>query len=97
MRIRFTPEAELDLIEIENHYVSIAPPLAERFLEEFLSHLHLVSDNPNAGIALRKGFRYFHLTRFPYLVIYELSLPDLVVVHILHNKRHPKIRKKRTK
>lgn len=97
MNIRFTPEAEFDLIEVENHYLSIAPHLADQFLKELLSCLGLVSENPNAGIPLRKSFRYFHLTRFPYLVIYELSAPDLVVVHVLHNKRHPKIRKKRTK
>ncbi len=97
MSIRFTPEAELDLIEIEEHYLKIASHLPEQFVEELIDHLDFLLNNPNAGIKIRKGYRCTHLSRFPYFVIYEIETVEFVVVQIVHDKRHPKMKFKRIK
>ena len=97
MNIRLTPEAELDVIEIEAYYLKLSPYLAQHFFEELMDHLDLISGSPNAGIKIRKGFRRFQMSKFPYSIIYEFDQDGVIVVHIVHDKRHPKTKLKRIK
>ena len=87
----FHPEAEADLREAVDRYTqSDSPDRARKFLNEFERVVAMVTTNPEAGPRVDGERRMYHLTGYPYTVIYKpLSVgPRILVVH--HQHRSPK-------
>jgi plasmid stabilization system protein ParE len=76
-------------------YVLENEKLAEDFLFEFRDALLSVSRAPQGFQKRYKTVRAFALKRFPYNVYYILEKDTLSVIAIIHQKRNPKLWKKR--
>lgn len=92
MKLRLTPGAEDDIIEIQDYYLANAPHIAHEFIDELFDHLNFLKDNPAAGVQIKNGYRMYLMSRFPYYIIYELTEDLLLILHIVHRKRDPKHR-----
>ena len=66
------PGAEIDLIDASDFYRKQAGEVvAKRFLAEFERVAQLVARKPDAGAEIRENRRRFHLSVFPYTVVYR--------------------------
>lgn len=97
MTIRLTREAELDLIEIEVYYLREGPQLADDFTKDLFKYLDLICKQPDSGSRLTDRYRKFLMKRFPCYIVYEWTPGMLVVIQLVHDKRHPRVQYKRIK
>ena len=95
LRIIVRPLAELDLELAVKWYVLENEKLAEDFLFAFRDALITVGRLPHGFQKKYKSVRVFSMKRFPYSVYYFLDSDVLHVIAILHQKRNPKLWKKR--
>jgi plasmid stabilization system protein ParE len=91
---------ELAVAEIEEaceYYNQKAPNLGFEFEEEVFSLLSLIKDNP---FLFPVKFAHIHeavLSRFPFVVNYEIIDKQILISAVFHQKRNPakKIKRKR--
>lgn len=95
LKIIVRPLAELDLDIAVKWYVLESEKLGERFLFEFRNAILAVSKTPYSFQKKYKSIRAFALKRFPYNIYYFLDKNTLFVIAVLHQKRNPKLWKKR--
>ncbi len=90
MRIQYTAQARLDLLEGLSYYEEHQPGLAADFYKEF-GHAELdVLEAPEFWHPLKKGYRRKHLKRYPYSLVYRIEGEDLLlVVAVAHSSRKP--------
>jgi toxin ParE1/3/4 len=90
MKLRFTPRAAQDLIDIADYIRAENPAAAQRVRDSILESLQLLSDFPDIGrrqteIGVRK-----HVTRkYGYLVYYsvDVEMNELAILTIRHPAR----------
>lgn len=68
-KIIFTKDADLDLIEIHNYIAQDNPSRALSFIEEILSAIAKLSDNPFLGTKISDGRK---LSYANYIVLYKV-------------------------
>ena len=84
------PGAEHDLAEASDFYLKQAGEVvARRFLAEFERVAQLVDRNPEAGAEIRANRRRFHLTVFPYTVVYRNLGSSIQILVVRHQSRKP--------
>jgi len=95
VRLIISPFAELDLIEIKSWYSVESINLFNEFISEFEHLVFLISQNPKEFPVISKRYRKAILKRFPYKIIYSTEKEVVVIVAVIHHKRHPNIWKSR--
>lgn len=95
LKIIVKPLAELDLHEAVNWYVLENEELAETFLFEFKDAVRAVSRSPLGFQKRYKSVRAFAMKKFPYNVYYLLDKGTMDILAVIHQKRNPKLWKKR--
>ncbi|MFI5164730.1 MAG: type II toxin-antitoxin system RelE/ParE family toxin [Bacteroidia bacterium] len=95
LKIIVKPLAELDLQEAVNWYFLENEELAETFLFEFRDAVRAVSRSPLGFQKRFKSVRAFAMKRFPYHVYYLLDKDTLYIIAVIHQKRNPKLWKRR--
>ena len=95
LRIIVKPLAELDLELAVKWYLLENEKLAEEFLFEFRNAVRIVSVTPLGFQRRYKSVRAFAMKKFPYNVYYILDKNTFFVIAIIHQKRNPKLWKKR--
>ena len=84
------PSAERDIAEASDFYEERAGiAVARRFLAEIDRVAKLVNRNPDAGVPLTKTRRMFHLSVFPYTVVYRMLAGDVQMLVVRHRHRKP--------
>jgi len=71
------------------YYNKELPGLGFKFEEEVFQLLELIQDNP---LLFPVKFAHIHeavVTRFPFVVNYEVSGKQIIVSAVFHAKRHP--------
>lgn len=91
MRLRYTPEAlvELDrvLAGIEEH----SPQGARRVQARIKAVMELLLRHPNAGqLTNLKPMRRIVATPYPYLIFYEPHDEEIIVIGVRHGARDPR-------
>lgn len=87
-KVRVSPLAEADLIEIALHISSQNISAADKFLEAVNHKFHLIGHHPELGRLrpeLRSNVR--SLPIMGYVVFYDTGSVDILVVRILHGHR----------
>ena len=59
------------------------------FVAEFERTATLVFEHPMLGAIFRGTRRRFHLRRFPYSIIYQVTTEELRVIAVAHHRRLP--------
>nr|WP_256840240.1 type II toxin-antitoxin system RelE/ParE family toxin [Ornithinimicrobium sp. HY1745] len=89
MRIILTQHAVTDIAEARDHYAAIAPHLSLRFVEDIDAAFERMTMFPR-GAPPVEGFdelRRARMRQFPYGIFYQVA-NDLLVVRVLHTRRH---------
>lgn len=91
MKLRLTPRAESELVEIASYLVALNPQAARRIEDALQDAMRLIATYPHVGHALRDGVRRLALPRYPYLIFYGVSeAGDFIDVYaIRHAARRP--------
>lgn len=88
-RVRFKPDAELDLESAFRWYEDQRSGLGSEFLGAVDSAVALIVSNPEACPVVRVRVRRAVLRRFPYLLFYVIEPEEIVVLACMHASRDP--------
>jgi plasmid stabilization system protein ParE len=82
-------EAHRDVAAAYDYYESCQPGLGEQFLEALVSRYADLSQHPQFYSYIaedpKQVLRDVKLERFPYVVIYEISELDKVIIYAVHS------------
>src|SRR4051812_21575680 len=96
-KLVLTLRAEAHLEDIIKWYSHENDDLTKRFIKELDLKFSLLELNPLFFQKIHKDFRSATTGKFPYKIIYKIHKLNVVVVAIVHHKRHPKVWVKSTK
>jgi plasmid stabilization system protein ParE len=82
-------EAELDLVEAALHYERERQGLGLRFERELNHVLGLLQTSPRQFPEIETGVRRALVRTFPYGVFFSLEDETILVLAVLHLRRHP--------
>jgi toxin ParE1/3/4 len=94
VKLRFTPEATVNLAEIGDYISERSPGAAQRVQSAILDSIDLLRDNPELGRMQRsRGVRKLVTRKYPYLVYYRISeradaVDILSIVHPARARQH---------
>ncbi|MEX2515392.1 MAG: type II toxin-antitoxin system RelE/ParE family toxin [Gammaproteobacteria bacterium] len=94
--IRLREEAEVDLEEASVWYQQQRRRLGDEFLNEVVSLLRSIQQNPLAYPIVHRNTRRALTKRFPFGAFYRVESEYIVVVAIMHASRDPSKWKVRT-
>ncbi len=89
MKLKFHPEARIELNEAVDYYEEQRSNLGLEFFEEVQATIQRVLNFPNAWSPLSASTRRCLTNRFPYGVIYQVKLDEVRIIAIAHQKRKP--------
>ncbi len=88
MKIRISPEAEQDLIEIFDYILADDPLAADKTLDVIYSEIHHLSEHPKLGRVGRvSGTRELVLSGAPFVVPYQVNNNTLEILRVYHSAR----------
>ena len=88
MKIRISPEAEQDLIEIFDYIITDNPLAAKITLDVIYSEIRHLSNHPELGRVGRvSGTRELVLSGAPFIVPYQVKENTLEILRIYHSAR----------
>ncbi len=88
MRVRFTPEAFAQIVEI-CAYISQENPSAARKVRQRIDYVAaLLADHPEMGKVISDdGVRMLVIRPYPYLLFYRLTDDEVMIVSVYHGAR----------
>lgn len=89
MKIEFLETASQELAEIVQYYNTQAEGLGFEFAGEVRRTLARISQWPEAWALIAKRTRRCRTVRFPYSVLYQVRDNLILVVAVMHSRRHP--------
>lgn len=89
MNVRFTPEAEADLLVAKAWYSNEQVGLSSQFMRAVDARIVTISRLPNAWPVAHDPIRRALLPRFPYCLYYVLRDHEVVVLACMHTARDP--------
>jgi len=92
--IVISPIAEEELIVSAKWYNERKNLLGNEFIDEVELSLKVVRSNPNQFKLVYKNFRMALTKRFPFEIFYSIAEDKILIHHIFHASRNPKIWKK---
>ena len=100
MNLRILREAEEEAQASAIWYDEQLVGLGDDFLDELVGALHQIESDPNRFPKLEtansKQIRRCRLSRFPYLIIFEILDSEIILLAVAHSKRKPNYWRKRT-
>ena len=90
MRVKFHPEARIDLKEGKAFYRSRSPLAAVAFSHEIDTAISRITESPLRYPEAEHGTRGFILPwRFPYTLVYQIKESLIVIVAVAHQSKEP--------
>jgi plasmid stabilization system protein ParE len=86
----FRREARADALEAYRWYEQQEAGLGAEFRDELRATVQRVRENPLAYRVLLRDTRRARLKRFPYCIFYRDYAEAIVVVAVMHTRRHPR-------
>ena len=88
--LKISSAARNDTADAEIWYHKQQPELGNEFLKDVFNSLDYISGNPSLlPIRFSGNFRFSKLSRFPFLIVYEI-VDDFVVINaVFHTSRNP--------
>jgi plasmid stabilization system protein ParE len=81
--------AEQELFDAACYYELQAPNLGQDFLNKIDAAFQEIAAHPARGPIISSGIRRRLIHRFPYSILYRNDPDAVVVLAIMHQKRHP--------
>jgi len=86
---RFLSPAEWEMVQAARYYESKVPVLGSEFLSEVQRIVKGIGANPEAAPRVKGEIRRRILRRFPYAVLYQIDPDEIVILAVMHLRRHP--------
>jgi len=96
MKLRFHPEAALELEEAVIYYEERQTGLGKRLNLEIKSTVQLIAAHSQAWIIIEHNIRRILVRRFPYGLLYSVVNDEIYIVAVMHLNREPNYWKNRT-
>ena len=88
MRVVITVQAEADLDEHFTYILERSPEAAIRVYEAIVGQIMNLADYPGRARPGRvPGTRELVITGYPYIVVFELTADEVVILHVNHARR----------
>ncbi|MFN2513222.1 MAG: type II toxin-antitoxin system RelE/ParE family toxin [Pyrinomonadaceae bacterium] len=97
MQIRFLPEADAELAEARLWYALQREGLDVDLIHRIDETLNRISHNPSAYPIAYRQLRRAIVGQFPFVILYEATVEELVVFAVFHSRRNPKQLRSRLK
>ena len=94
-KIVIRKEAQEDIEEAVVWYKEQKDGLEVAFWDSFKDAILLIQQPPLRHKEVKENFRKISLHVFPYNIYYRISRKNIIVLAVVHQKRHPDIWKKR--
>jgi plasmid stabilization system protein ParE len=88
-RTRLLLPAEQEMFDAARYYESRATGLGQDFLHKVETVLQDLVHSPERWPIMEDDIRRKLIRRFPYSLIYRIELAEVVVLAVMHQKRHP--------
>lgn len=85
--VRVRPEAELDLLFAAGWYEAQRQGLGAAYIEELSALVSSLAENALLYEEFFEGTRRVFARRFPFVVTYQITGDEVVVISILHMRR----------
>ena len=85
--VRYHPLFDCDVIEAAGWYDQRSPGLGDSFIEAARSAANQIIDQPSLYAATEYGLRYVRLRRFPYIVLFDETKDEILMLGVLHTAR----------
>jgi len=89
MGIRFLALARREFADAVSYYDSQEPDLGDEFADEVWKTISRIASHPSAWQQLSSRTRRCITNRFPYGVIYRAERNSILIIAVMHLKRHP--------
>jgi len=83
------PEVVDDLDEIESWYEKKQRGLGNQFHNEYETTLDRILIQPMNFVKVQKEIRRIEMKTYPYAVFYQVIGDSVVILRVLHERRHP--------
>lgn len=80
---------DCDVREAARWYEQQSPNLGNDFADHVWRCVDDVISDPDRYGQLPSGCRYKHVTKFPYVVVYDLSSDEILILTVVHTARSP--------
>jgi hypothetical protein len=87
--LRFHPEADFEMMEAAIMYETLQHDLGKRFLSEVQNALTHIQINPKLYPVIYRDVRKCMTKTFPFNVIFRRTGDQIVIMAVMHQKRHP--------
>jgi plasmid stabilization system protein ParE len=91
------PKAQADILHARDWYENESPGLGDRFWDVLNQALLRIAEYPSIYTPVGKEARMALVKRFPYKVFFitDEAVQRVEIVAVIHNKRHPRVWKRR--
>lgn len=94
-QLKISPIANIELLDSIEWYNTQKDKLGFEFFHEIENAFELIKKNPLLFAKIYKDFRMLLINRFPFEVFYSIEDNMILIHHIFHSSRNPKIWKKK--
>ena len=88
--VRLREEADEDLSAAASWYEQQRPGLGHAFLDEALTSLRRIVEQPQMSPIVHRDIRRALIHRFPFGIYYRIEPAHIVVIAVMHGSRHPR-------
>ncbi|RFZ92014.1 type II toxin-antitoxin system RelE/ParE family toxin [Mucilaginibacter conchicola] len=86
--LRYSPDAETDLDEIDEYYTDISSSVVKNFFKEFFETIAFIEQDPKLFQVRYRGIRIAPMYRYPYGIHYIHNQNSITILRVLHTKRY---------
>lgn len=88
-KVRLLLPAEQEMFDAARYYELQAPGLGQDFLEKVEIVLREIETSPDCWPIVQNDIRRRLISRFPYSLLYRIDPEEVVILAVMHQKRHP--------
>lgn len=89
MKLKFHPEARVELNKAVDFYEERRENLGWEFFEEVQATIQRILDFPDAWSRLSATTRRCLTNRFPYGIVYQVKMDEVRIIAVAHHKQKP--------
>ena len=89
-RVIFRPQAETESLEARDWYEARHAGLGHEFAKDVDRAIGMISDSPGVFARVHGDVRRMMLKRFPYAIYFRAVRDEILILAVMHGRRHPR-------
>ena len=86
---RYHPDFDSDVLSSAEWYDGRNPTLGQDFVERVRLATTRIIEDPERRSPVEYGLRYWPVERFPYVVLYDVTASEVLLVGVMHTSQQP--------